>query len=84
MSRSPDQTWPELVRATLLELDLTQLPERIERAHAAIQERQRQLALESNHHEERQALLDALHSLRALRSDIKVSRYGHDGTHFIR
>ena len=55
--------WREPYQQALLEFDQKTLSERI----AAISDRLRAIAGSSNHHAERQAIDDALSSLRALR-----------------
>lgn len=73
--------WQELYKAAMAERDQTKLQKRIEAAHAAIQRRIEELKLGSGHDQsstEKQAIADALHSLRtlqkmALRSSTEAS-----------
>lgn len=63
--------WRKLHQDAMLELDRTKLQERIEVAHAAMQQRMEELTMgdygNSDSLEERQSLADAMHSLRTLR-----------------
>jgi hypothetical protein len=62
-------SWQELYKAAMVERDHTQLQKRIEAAHAVIRQRIEELKLGSacdESSEERQAIADALHSLRTL------------------
>ncbi len=59
--------WQEPYQQALLELDQKKLRERIAAAETAISNRLRGIAGNSNHHAERQAIDDALSSLRALK-----------------
>jgi hypothetical protein len=61
----------QLFQDALLEMDPSALPGRIAQAHAAIQERLQQLSNQSAHHEEHQALTDALNALRVLEHEIE-------------
>jgi hypothetical protein len=61
------QHWEELYRAALVELDGQKLHSRILLAEEAMQQRLRSLRNNSNHHEERHAIDDALQNLRVLR-----------------
>jgi hypothetical protein len=64
-----DIQWRKLFQAAILELDPVQLHERIEAASAAMQQRVEKLMgnYDGDSREERQAILDALHTLRTLR-----------------
>jgi hypothetical protein len=62
--------WYEAYKSAVLETDWTKMEERIRAAESAIAERQHEFSL--NHggtQEERQAIEDALNSLRILRQD---------------
>ena len=59
--------WREPYQQALLELDQKKLIERIAAAETAISNRLRAIAGDSNHHAERQAIEDALSSLRVLK-----------------
>jgi hypothetical protein len=59
--------WQEPYQQALLELDQKKLIERIAAAETAISNRLRAIAGDSNHHAERQAIEDALSSLRVLK-----------------
>ena len=59
--------WREPYQQALLELDQKKLSERIAAAETAVSNRLRALAGDSNHHAERQAIDDALSSLRVLK-----------------
>ena len=59
--------WREPYQQALLELDQKKLSERIAAAEMAISNRLRAFAGDSNHHAERQAIDDALSSLRVLK-----------------
>jgi hypothetical protein len=59
--------WREPYQQALLELDQTKLSERIAVAKTSISNRLRAIAGSSNHHAERQAIDDALSSLRVLK-----------------
>lgn len=64
-----DVPWQESYKAAMLERDERKLLKKIEDAHAAIQQRIEELKLASNHERssgERQAIADALHSLRTI------------------
>jgi hypothetical protein len=61
--------WQELYKAAMLELDRAQLDHRIEVAHAALQQRMKDLPRSNYHGEsqaEEQAIADALQNLRTL------------------
>ena len=59
--------WREPYQQALLELDPKKLRDRIAAAETAISNRLRAIAGSSNHHAERQAIDDALSSLRVLK-----------------
>jgi hypothetical protein len=71
VSESPQRDWVELYRAAVVELDPARLQQRIEQASRAINHRIRELLPDSNHHEERQALRDALHMLGVLHKELE-------------
>jgi len=79
-----DVPWQESYKAAMLERDERKLLKKIEDAHAAIQQRIEELKLGSNHERssgERQAIADALHSLRTIqrlasRSSAEASSQG--------
>jgi hypothetical protein len=59
--------WQEPYQQAVLELDQKKLSERIAAAETAISNRVRTIAGSSNHYAERQAIDDALSSLRVLK-----------------
>ena len=61
--------WLDLYRAALLEFDPAKLGERVTQAQKAVEQRIRELTLAPAHAAERQALIDALHSLKVLREE---------------
>jgi predicted Fe-Mo cluster-binding NifX family protein len=61
------QDWVELYRGALMELDRAKLPQKIEAANAAIQQRINQLLTSKDGHQEYSALEDALRNLRSFR-----------------
>ena len=62
--------WHETYKAAVLETDWTRMEERVRAAESAIAERQHELSLEHDGPtEERQAIADALKSLRVLRME---------------
>jgi hypothetical protein len=61
--------WQEYYQAALLELDPEKLPQRVEAAETTIFKRLQDLAYSSNGHAERQAIEDALASLRVLKKE---------------
>lgn|SRR6185312_11199099 len=63
---SPEE-WLELYRGALMELDRVKLPQRIDAASTAIQQRISQLLVSKDGHQEYSALEDALRNLRSLR-----------------
>jgi hypothetical protein len=72
-SQFPDsRSWRELYQAAILELDAAKLPQRIAEAEMIIVQRARQLFQQSgDNFKEQQALDDAIHALRALRSSLQ-------------
>ena len=84
MRLTKDVPWQESYKAAMLERDERKLLKKIEDAHAAIQQRIEELKLGSNHERssgERQAIADALHSLRTIqrlasRSSAEASSQG--------
>jgi hypothetical protein len=67
MTAAESQRWYQLYAAALVELDPNNLIERVEATEAAIHGRLRDLQYDSDHHEERQLMADAQHSLAVLR-----------------
>ena len=67
MSGVEDEKWFGLYRAAILELDPAKLPQLVEQAHAAVQERLRQVWQHGRNSDESQKLLDALQNLEVLR-----------------
>lgn len=67
MVSDSQEEWLELYRGALMELDRTKLPEKIEVANAAIQQRIHELLSRKDSHQEHQILEDALRNLRTLR-----------------
>jgi hypothetical protein len=65
------QDWVELYRSALMELDPAQLPQKIEVAHQAIQQRINELLLQKDGAHEHLALEDALRNLRSLKRQIE-------------
>jgi hypothetical protein len=61
--------WQEAYRAALLELDPQKLPKRVEVAETAIFKRLQAISKAPNSKAERQAIEDALASLRMLKTD---------------
>lgn len=59
-------SWVEPYQAAVLELDTAKLLGRIESAQKIIRQRMAELTDHTNHHRERQALLDALQALHDL------------------
>ena len=71
-SPSPTPLYPEWQReyqSALLELDRKKLPERVAVAETAVFKRLQAMAQSSDHQAERQAIEDALASLRVLKRD---------------
>lgn len=67
MSGLEDQKWFDLYRAAILELDPAKLPQLVEQAHTAVQERLRKVWQDGRDSDETQKLLDALQNLEVLR-----------------
>ena len=61
--------WQQEYLAALLELDPKKLPQRVEAAETKIFRRLQELSLSSNNQAERQAIEDALASLRMLKQE---------------
>jgi hypothetical protein len=59
--------WQNEYAAALVELDREKVPERVAAAETAIFSRLQQLSQNSDHHTERQAIKDALQSLKFLK-----------------
>ena len=72
MNEAESQRWYQLYASALVELDPNHLIERVETTEAAIHRRLRDLQYDSDHHEERQLLADAQHSLAVLRRGPKI------------
>ncbi len=67
MTEAKSQRWYQLYASALVELDPRQHIERVEATEAAIHGRLRDLQYDSDHHEERQRMADAQHTLAVLR-----------------
>jgi hypothetical protein len=67
MNEARSQAWYQLYAAAVVELDPKQLIERVDVTEAAIRGRLRDLQYDSDHHEERQLIDDAQHTLAFLR-----------------
>ena len=67
MNEGKSQPWFELYSAAVLEVEPDRLIERVDAAESAIHGRLRDLQYDSDHHEERQLMADAQHSLAVLR-----------------
>jgi len=67
MNETESQLWYQLCAAAVVELDPKQLIELVDAAEAAIHGRLRDLQCDSDHHEERQLMEDAQHTLAFLR-----------------
>jgi hypothetical protein len=67
MASDGQQEWIELYRGALMELDRAKLPQKIDVAHKAIQQRMNELLTSKDGHQEHVALEDALRNLRTLR-----------------
>lgn len=67
MDEAKSQSWYQLCSAAVIELDPKQLIDRVDAAEAAIHGRLRDLRYDSDHHEERQLMEDALRTLAFLR-----------------
>ena len=65
------QTWYGMYEAAVLEIDWTKMPDRIKASECALLERQRVLSEDhGGTPEERQAIDDAVRSLRVLRQEV--------------
>jgi hypothetical protein len=67
MNKAESQPWYRLYASAVVELDHKRLIERVEATEAAIHGRLRDLQYDSDHHEERQLIADAQHTLALLR-----------------
>src|ERR1700676_647391 len=67
MNEGKSQPWYRLYASAIIELDLKQFIERVDASEAAIHGRLRDLQYDSDHHEERQLMADAQHTLALLR-----------------
>ena len=67
MNEGKSQPWYRLYTSAVLDLDLKQFIERVDASEAAIHGRLRDLQYDSDHHEERQLMADAQHTLALLR-----------------
>jgi hypothetical protein len=67
MNEGKSQPWYRLYASAVLELDPKQFIERVDASEAAIHGRLRDLQYDSDHHEERQLMADAQHTLALLR-----------------
>ena len=67
MNEGKSQPWYGLYASAVLELEPKQVIERVDAAEAAIHGRLRDLQYDSDHHEERQLIVDAQRSLSFLR-----------------
>ena len=67
MNESESQPWYQLYTSAVVELDPERLIERVNATEAAIHSRLRDLQYDSDHHEERQLMEDALRTLNLLR-----------------
>ena len=67
MTEAKSQPWYRLYASAVVELDPKQLIERVNATEAAIHGRLWDLQYDSDHHEERQLLADAQHTLTAWR-----------------
>jgi hypothetical protein len=69
---SDSYIWGKLYEAALLETDDKKLPSRLETAKAAIVSRLQEVQADRNGQpEERQAIADALHGLKVLRTELE-------------
>ena len=67
MNDGKSQPWYGLYASAVLELERKQVTERVDAAEAAIHGRLRDLRYDSDHHEERELMADAQHTLAFLR-----------------
>ncbi len=70
MAADDQKDWVELYRSALMELDRAHLPQKIDVAHQAIQQRINELLLQKNTTQEHLTLEDALRNLRSLKRQI--------------
>jgi hypothetical protein len=70
MNEAKSQRWYQLYASAVVELDSKRFIERVDATEAAIHGRLRDLQYDSNHHEERQLVADAQHTLAFLRSSL--------------
>ena len=63
MNKAESQPWYRLYASAVVKLDHKRLIERVEATEAAIHGRLRDLQYDSDHHEERQLIADAQHTL---------------------
>lgn len=66
MLANEDKPWFEAYKAAMLEIHPEKLPPRIVAAKEAIQLRLNDIQNDTDHHEEREQIADALYSLRTL------------------
>ena len=71
MASDGQQEWIELYRGALMELDRTKLPQKIDAANLAIQQRLNELLMNKDVQQEHLALEDALRNLRSLRREVE-------------
>ncbi len=74
MNEGKSQPWYQLYAAAIVELDCKQLVERMDATEAAIHGRLRDLQYDSDHHEERQMMVDAQRTLQFLRRQAAQQR----------
>lgn len=67
MNEAESQPWYQLYASAVVELDPERLTERVKATEAAIHSRLRDLQYDSDHHEERHLMEDALRTLDLLR-----------------
>src|ERR1700686_3329493 len=67
MNEGKSQLWYRLYASAVIELDPKQFIERVDASEAAIHGRLQDLQHDSDHHEERQLMADAQHTLALLR-----------------
>ena len=67
MNEAKSQPWYQLYASAVVEVDPKQLIERVDATEAAIRGRLQDLQYDSDHHEERQLMADAQHTLTFLR-----------------
>jgi hypothetical protein len=76
MNEARSQPWYQLYASAVVELDPKQLIERVDATEAAIHGRLRDLQYDSDHHEERQLMEDAQHTLAPVSLDEATLRRG--------